>query len=205
MKNPMNENVLVLSRLWQATAVCTVSRAFTLLCVGHAKVVIDAENNNFPTFELAEWEEFSREYAGDDVVHSAKNRYKIPRVILLLFFDRIVGKEVKFTRHSIFERDGHKCQYCGNKFNDKHLNLDHVIPRDMGGATTWENIVCSCIKCNTLKANKTPTQAGLKLLSKPKRPKWQPMMKVSIKDVYHPDWKHFVDLAYHPEVDLGEK
>ena len=79
-------------------------------------------------------------------------------------------KEVKFTRHNIFERDKNTCQYCGRVFDRKDLNLDHVIPRDRGGPTTWENIVCSCIECNTQKANRTPQEAGMHLIRKPKRP-----------------------------------
>ena len=89
-------------------------------------------------------------------------------------------KEVKFTRHNIFERDHNTCQYCGKVFDRKDLNLDHVIPRDRGGPTTWENIVCSCIKCNTQKANRTPQEAGMHLIRKPKRPKWRPFVQVNL-------------------------
>jgi 5-methylcytosine-specific restriction endonuclease McrA len=58
-------------------------------------------------------------------------------------------QEVKFTRHNIFERDKNTRQYCGRGFDRKDLNLDHVILRDRGGPTTWKNIVCSCIECDT--------------------------------------------------------
>ncbi len=95
-------------------------------------------------------------------------------------FDRLPKKEVKFTRHNIFERDRNTCQYCGQVFERKDLNLDHVIPRDRGGPTTWENIVCSCIHCNTQKANRTPQEAALHLVRKPKRPKWRPFVQVNL-------------------------
>jgi len=52
-------------------------------------------------------------------------------------------------------------------FDRKDLNLDHVIPRDRGGPTTWENIVCSCIECNTQKANRRPQEAGMHLVRNP--------------------------------------
>jgi len=201
--NYLNTNTLVLNRNWQAVNVCTVARAFALLCCGHANVVVEKGDNEFATFTLNDWAEFSRSYDGHDVVHSARLKFRVPRVILLLFFDKLVGKDVKFTRHNIFERDGHCCQYCGKKFDKRELNLDHVIPRDMGGSTTWENIVCACIPCNTAKANRTPMQAGLKLIKKPKRPKWRPMMKLSMSDVYHQDWRHFLDLACW-KVEFGE-
>jgi 5-methylcytosine-specific restriction endonuclease McrA len=199
-KNKINESVLVLNRCWQAVNICTVGRALTLLYIGHAEVIICLKDENvdgrkFQTFSFEEWTDHSSSYAGEDVVHSAQRTFKMPTVILLKFFDRLYGKEVKFTRHNIFERDDHCCQYCGEKMDRKLLNLDHVIPRDMGGSTTWENIVCSCISCNTKKANRTPSQAGMRLLRKPKRPKWRPMVNVSMKEVHNPDWENFLDMA----------
>ena len=112
--------------------------------------------------------------------------------------------EVKFTRHNIFERDQNTCQYCGRAFDRTDLNLDHVIPRDRGGPTTWENIVCSCVECNTRKANSTPQEAGMSLIRKPKRPKWRPFVQINFTLHRHDSWKHFIDLAYW-NVELGEE
>jgi 5-methylcytosine-specific restriction endonuclease McrA len=202
MRNLLNENVLVLNRLWQAINVCTAERAFMLLYMGHAEVVVE-EGGNFQTFDFGEWREFSQGHHGEDVVHTVSFKIRIPRVILLLFFDRLPHKEVKFTRHNIFERDHNNCQYCGKRFDRRELNLDHVIPRDRGGTTTWENVVCACIPCNTRKANRTPTEAGMHLIKKPKRPKWRPFVNVTLSNVAHDSWKHFLDLAYW-NVELGE-
>jgi 5-methylcytosine-specific restriction endonuclease McrA len=88
-------------------------------------------------------------------------------------------------------------------FDRKDLNLDHVLPRDRGGPTTWENIVCSCVECNTHKANRTPQEAGLRLIRKPKRPKWRPFVQVNLGLECHESWKHFLDVAYW-NVELGE-
>jgi 5-methylcytosine-specific restriction endonuclease McrA len=203
MRNVLNENVLVLNRLWQAINVCTVERAFTLLYMGHAEVVTEA-SGNFQTFDFHEWRDVTRDHAGEDVVRTVSFKIKIPRVIMLLFFDRLPHKEVKFTRHNIFERDRNTCQYCAKHFDRRELNLDHVVPRDRGGTTTWENIVCACIPCNTRKANRTPTEAGMHLIKKPKRPKWRPFVNVTLGAVAHDSWKHFLDLAYW-NVELGEE
>ena len=46
--------------------------------------------------------------------------------------------------------------------------MDHVIPRDRGGATSWENVVISCIRCNSRKSNRLPKEAGMRLLKEPK-------------------------------------
>jgi len=202
LRNMLNENVLVLNRLWQAINVCTVERAFTLLYMGHAEVVVE-NAGDFRTFDFGEWRDFSQGHDGEDVVHTVSFKIRIPRVILLLFFDRLPHKEVKFTRHNIFERDRNMCQYCGKHFDRRELNLDHVIPRDRGGTTTWENIVRACIPCNTRKANRTPTESGMHLIRKPKRPKWRPFVNVTISMIAHDSWKHFLDLAYW-NVELGE-
>jgi len=127
----------------------------------------------------------------------------VPRVILLMVFDRLPKKEVKFTRHNIFERDKNTCQYCSRTLDRKDLNLDHVVPRDRSGPTTWENIVCSCIPCNTRKANRTPFEARLRLVRKPKRPKWRPFVQVTFGAPMHDIWRHFLDIAYW-NVELGE-
>jgi 5-methylcytosine-specific restriction endonuclease McrA len=199
----LNQHVLVLNRLWQAVNVCTVRRALTLVFEGHAQVVLDSSDGSFQTFNFTAWRDFSQLEPHPECIHTVSFRIRIPRVILLLVFDRLPKKEVKFTRHNIFERDQSMCQYCGRVCERKDLNLDHVIPRDRGGPTTWENIVCSCIECNTQKANRTPQEAGMRLIRKPKRPKWRPFVQISFGTVQHDSWKHFIDLAYW-NVELGE-
>lgn len=204
MEAVLNRNVLVLNRLWQAVNICSVKRALTLLFQGHAEVVW-ADNGAFDTYDFNEWRDFSERNPHDaDSVHTIRFRIRIPKVVMLLFFDRLPRKEVKFTRHNIFERDGNTCQYCGIVFERRDLNIDHVIPRDRGGATTWENVVCSCIPCNTRKGNRTPSEAGMRLVRKPKRPKWRPFVQVTFIKSGDDSWKHFLDLAYW-NVELGHE
>ena len=207
MSIALGHQVLVLNRLWQAVNLCSVRRALALLFEGHAQVVANTDSGEFKTYDFHQWRDFSTRNpsdSNDDVVRTVALRIRVPRVILLLFFDRLPRKEVKFTRHNIFERDRNTCQYCGRIFDRRDLNLDHVIPRDRGGPTTWENIVCSCIPCNTRKANKTPAEAGMRLVRKPKRPKWRPFVQVSFGAPMHESWKHFLDIAYW-NVELGDE
>ncbi|MFH1066973.1 MAG: HNH endonuclease [bacterium] len=195
MKLLLQQNVLVLNRLWQAVNVCSARRAFTLLYAGHAQVVA-AEEGDFQTFDFQEWRSFSQTYDGNEAIHSIRFKIRIPKIIVLLLFDRLPKKEVKLTRHNVFERDEYTCQYCGDHFNREDLNLDHVIPRDKGGQTTWENIVCSCVPCNARKANRAPHEVGMQLVRKPKRPKLRPFLSLQLKKAPHPSWLHFLDLAY---------
>ena len=192
----LDKQVLVLNRLWQAVNVCSVRRAFALLCQGHAQVVYEDGNNNFLTHDFSSWREFSQREPEDDMVHTISFKIRMPRVIVLLLFDRLPAKEVKFTRHNVFERDKNTCQYCGKIFDRKELNLDHIIPRDRGGMTSWENIVCSCIPCNTRKGNHLPHEAGMRLVRKPERPRWRPFLHLTFGGHQHDSWKHFVDVAY---------
>jgi 5-methylcytosine-specific restriction endonuclease McrA len=204
MSSFLNQQVLVLNRLWQAVNVCSARRALSLLFQGHAQVVCNANDGSFNTLSFEEWQDFSNQEPHLESVRSVSFRIRIPRVILLLLFDRSPKKEVKFTRHNIFERDRNTCQYCGSVFDRKELNLDHVIPRHRGGPTSWENIVCSCISCNTSKANRTPSEAGMHLIRKPKRPKWRPFIQINFGLNYHDSWKHFIDIAYW-NVEIGEE
>lgn len=203
MTSTLTQNVLVLNRLWQAVNITTVKRAITLLFLGHAQAV-RAEGNEFRTYDFESWRNFSDAFPHEETVHSISFKIRIPKVILLLVYSRVPKKEVKFTRHNIFERDRNTCQYCGRVCDRNELNLDHVVPRDQGGPTVWENIVCSCIECNTHKGNRTPQQAGMRLIRRPKRPKWQPLLQVTISRRSEESWRHFIDFAYW-HVELGEE
>jgi len=72
-----------------------------------------------------------------------------------------------FTRFNLFLRDRFSCQYCGIQ---KDLTFDHVIPRRLGGRTTWENVATACSPCNLRKGGRTPRQAGMRLREQPIRP-----------------------------------
>lgn len=195
MEALLNQPVLVLNRLWQAVSVCTVKRAFSLLYMGQAHVV-DATNGQFQTLDFGAWHDFSKYREEGDFLHSINFRICVPQIIVLMVFDRLPKKEVKLTRNNIYERDHHTCQYCGVHFDRKDLNIDHVIPRDKGGKTTWENVVCSCIPCNSRKGNHLTHEIGMKPMTKPKRPKLRTFLNIQISNVPHDSWKHFLDVAY---------
>ena len=203
MSTFLNQQVLVLNRLWQAVNTCSAKRAFTLLYQGHAQVVSTAPGNEFVTHDFDSWQDFSNQNPDTEMVQTISMKIRIPRIIVLMLFERLPKKEVKFTRHNVFERDNNTCQYCGIIFSRDSLNLDHIMPRDRGGQTTWENIVCSCIPCNTRKGNRLPHEAGMALIRKPKRPKWRPFIHISLSTHPHESWKHFLDIAYW-NVELGD-
>ncbi|MCF7958799.1 MAG: HNH endonuclease, partial [Phycisphaerae bacterium] len=71
-----------------------------------------------------------------------------------------------------------------------------VIPRTLGGLATWDNLVCSCLSCNTKKGGRTPAQAKMKLIAKPVKPARSPVLNLNFTDSRYRSWKQFLDHAY---------
>lgn len=74
------------------------------------------------------------------------------------------------NNRTLFHRDEHLCMYCGLQFPTHQLTRDHVVPASRGGANVWENCVTACRRCNQAKDDRTPEQAGMKLLAIPFTP-----------------------------------
>ena len=186
--------VLVLNRIWQPVNIVGVQRAFSLLLQDHAQV-INTLDTSYRMMDSAEWLAFSEsdEPADEEAfVQTVRMRIRVPKVLLLRSYDRLPVQEVKFTRENLFERDRYRCQYCGNEHEARELNMDHVIPRDKGGRTSWEIIVTSCITCNSRKANRLPHQASMHLIRKPERPRMRPFISYLIGQDCDEDWSHFI-------------
>ncbi|MEJ2745780.1 MAG: HNH endonuclease [bacterium] len=99
------------------------------------------------------------------------------------------------TTSNVYMRDRNTCQYCGKSFKESELNLDHVLPRRLGGATTWTNIVCSCVECNLRKGEKTVAASGMGLVRTPKKPRWSPFNHIAFKRNSCQSWDHFLTPA----------
>jgi 5-methylcytosine-specific restriction endonuclease McrA len=205
-ENPaLHANVLVLNRNYQAIRVVNVRRAFSLLARELAEVVhIEADangENKWQNLDFTEWCEISqlkREFEPDahDWIHTVRFQIAVPRIIRLLGYDKLPRQDVKFNRRNIYARDSNRCQYCGKKFATTELSLDHVKPKSQGGKSSWENIVCCCVKCNVKKGGRTPEQANMHLITKPVKPKRSPVISVRLADARYASWKQFLDDAY---------
>lgn len=129
----------------------------------------------------------------DEILRSPSISLAMPSVVKLKRSPAAVKRSVKFSRANVFTRDGYRCQYCGSPKKPADLNFDHVVPRQLGGRTIWENIVAACYPCNSRKAGRTPEQAGMKLLRKPYAPKTLPftLPRFDPRDVPAP-WVEYV-------------
>jgi 5-methylcytosine-specific restriction endonuclease McrA len=116
----------------------------------------------------------------DDVlIHTARQTFEVPAVVVLKEYKK--RKHVPFTRYNVFLRDEFRCQYCGAKLPANELTFDHVIPRSRSGQSSWENIVSACGPDNMKKANRTPSEAHMKLLRAPYRPTPQDLDRIARK------------------------
>ncbi len=147
-------HALVLNASFEPLHIVSWQRALQLLFQGKVEVV-----------EESEYE-----------VRTVQFTIKVPAVLRLLHYVQLNRKKdiVRFSRMNIFLRDQHTCQYCGQKFPKIQLTLDHVIPVVQGGTKCWENIVTACKPCNQSKGGRTPAQAGMKVIRKPRQPQWLP-------------------------------
>jgi 5-methylcytosine-specific restriction endonuclease McrA len=142
----LHRPVLVLNASYEPINVCAARRALVLILKG----VASAE-------EHVELE-----------IHSSALSMPMPSVIRLLEYRRIPHQSRALSRKNILMRDRYTCQYCQRSLGSSDLTLDHVIPRSRAGETSWENLVACCHPCNNRKGNRTPEEAGLKLLRLPR-------------------------------------
>lgn len=185
----LNSSVLVLNRSYLPIHVTSVRRAFSMVYQDLARVVDD----RYEIFDFESWRRVAT--SGDsDLVGTPSGWIRIPRVIVLRVYDRIPKRHVRYSRENVFARDKYTCQYCGARPPRSQLNLDHVIPRSLGGRTTWENVVCSCVDCNRHKGGRTPEQARIYLRRSPTRPRWTPLMGVAVSRVHHEEWAPFLGI-----------
>jgi 5-methylcytosine-specific restriction endonuclease McrA len=162
---------LLLSQGYEPIKIISWQRAITLLTLDKVDVV----------------EEYDTEIRAMSIV------VNVPAVVRLRKAFRRHAKPVKFSRVNIYARDGYRCQYCAARCSIDELTYDHVTPRSRGGRTTWDNIVSCCYACNAEKANRTPREARMKLLSTPARPTWVPSVQIRVSTRSVPDaWRDYV-------------
>ncbi|HEX8834967.1 MAG TPA: HNH endonuclease [Abditibacteriaceae bacterium] len=167
----METGILVLNHNYEPLNICGLHRGFVLLYLGRAEVL-----------------RFS-----DDIMTSAGGEeYSVPSVLRLKEYVKRPTPKLKMSRKSIMARDDHTCQYCGSKSN---LTLDHVFPRHRGGETTWENLVCCCLRCNNKKGPLTPQEAGMRLPHAPRKPRYVPYISFPrfITAMRRPEWREYLE------------
>ncbi len=203
----LDSHVLVLNKHYAAVRVVSARRAFCMLFKQIAEIV-SVEDSTYQSYDFESWRDLSayrakyqREH--HEWIRCVRFELAVPKIIRLLFYDRLPRRTVKLNRRNIFARDRGRCQYCGRNFPSTELSLDHVVPRSYGGQTTWENLVCACVACNVRKGGRTPREAHLKLIVAPIKPNRAPAVTIRLTSEKYASWKQFLNAAYW-EVELRD-
>jgi len=156
------------------------SRAIKIMLRGRAEVASGMTGE--PSF----WE---------DVISSPTCGIRLPAVLRLKSYvsKRQHKKPARFQKKVLFNRDSWKCQYCGIDLCYTGITVDHVHPASRGGLTTWKNCVAACKKCNSNKGNKTPEEAGMRLLRQPSEPIALHYWDMTKSAAWHDDWRLFMN------------
>jgi len=129
--------------------------------------------------------------ADSGVLRSERLTIQLPAVIRLCYMVRAPRRRVaSVSRRAVFVRDEYSCQYCG----DRADSIDHVLPRSRGGTDDWDNLAAACRACNSMKRNRTPSEAGMRLLRPCRAPRsaaWSIVGTTGIPET----WKPYLALA----------
>lgn len=144
-------SVLVLNATYEPLSIVSVRRAVVLLLKEKAEII----------------------EATEALLRSEHLSLPVPLVIRLVAYVPVPHRlGLPVSRRTVLARDRYTCQYCGSQPGKANLTLDHVVPRSRGGRTAWENVAIACGPCNRRKGNRTPEEVGMRLLSKPARPRY---------------------------------
>lgn len=152
----MSHEVLLLNANYEPLNVCTMRRAMALMLLGKAEVL----------------------HLRDLPLQTVRGNHHAPSVLKMRYVVRRPMPQLRLSRHSILARDNYTCQYCGVR--GRELTIDHVVPRWVGGGQEWDNLVACCRRCNLKKGDKTPQQANMKLMKRPKRPHFIPYLSLPL-------------------------
>lgn len=183
--------VLVLNRNWQAINIKTPAEVFCQMATDVA-TALDIQGSDWmiPT----KWEDWKELPIRDEdfSIGTPHGEIRVPTVVVLSRFSKVPMKRPKFNARNLWVRDGGRCQYTGRELKPGEGNIDHVVPRSRGGATSWDNCVLAARDVNSRKANRTPEEAGMKLLATPREPREVPVTAL-LKNVHDiPDWEPFL-------------
>ena len=166
----MDSVVLLLNADYEPLNVCDLRRAFRLVFGDKAEVIAyDHTEVRTPTSTL-----------------------RAPSVIKLQYRIERPRPRIRLSRREVFARDGHVCQYCGQRSGQ--LTLDHILPRHRGGEHSWSNLVAACSACNHRKGGRRPEEAGMRLRTRPHEPKYDAssVYSVYLADPRNEAWRDFI-------------
>ena len=180
--NVLDSPVLVLNKSWMAVRVQSLKKALSKVTAGRAKILDPISS------QLYTWEDWLSTFFTEketevnyETIRSKYWSFKKPKIIICTSYNKIPHTSLKLSRRNILIRDRFTCQYTGKRVTYKNATLDHIVPKSKGGKTSWTNLVACTFEVNVKKADRTPEEAGLKLIHVPKKPQWSPIYAISLK------------------------
>ena len=67
------------------------------------------------------------------------------------------------NRQKIHAKYDGRCAYCGQEISLKQMQVDHILPKSIGGSDCYKNLNPSCRLCNHYKRSSTPGKFRLKM------------------------------------------
>jgi diadenosine tetraphosphate (Ap4A) HIT family hydrolase len=61
------------------------------------------------------------------------------------------------ARYEILKRAKFRCELCGISADEKALEVDHILPRNLGGSDEQHNLQALCYSCNATKRDRDDT------------------------------------------------
>jgi 5-methylcytosine-specific restriction endonuclease McrA len=195
MEKALRELVMVLNRSWIPVRVETVKMSLSRIFAGAAYFIDEDDYRVYDwekwlaSFSVSRYEEWPFSYG---YVSAARINIRSPSVILLRDYNKIPRREIQLTKKNVLIRDRYRCQYTGKRISSKDATVDHIIPKSKGGKNSWTNVVACTKDVNVMKGDRTPEQAGIKLLQVPRKPVWDPVYSVVSTQRVRPGWKKFL-------------
>ncbi len=179
--------MLVLNRNYQPVRITTARQALMMMYVGRARAL----NAELEPCDFRAWASLAP-CNGEELIGTSSGPLAIPRLLILSRYGRLPKGALRLSRRNLLLRDKFRCQYCGSRLPAADLDLDHVVPRSRGGASTWENLVAACRQCNVRKGDSTPEEAGMSLRAKPVRPTWTAAVQLASAPRFFSEWEPFL-------------
>ncbi|HKV33227.1 MAG TPA: HNH endonuclease [Pyrinomonadaceae bacterium] len=183
----LNDRVLLLNQTYEPLGTVSVARAITM------------------TFKDTV---FVEEFDGNRVLRSVQAEFRVPSVIRRRTYINVRRRreQSSMRRLRIYMRDKFRCQYCGDKKNVAELTLDHILPRSRGGDNSPVNVVTACLQCNNRKADRTPAEARMPLLTS------QTALRVKLERVVlchyaeaRAEWRKYLFMDMHDDRDVMDR
>lgn len=203
-KSPIYQNVLVLNAHWIPVNICSVKKALEDMNSSRnpkKALVIEYLQKDDGSYDFStaseiypvgweDWTQLAPRPYDENYIQTVKLKIRVPRVIIASNYREIPIKTFRPTKQTLFSLQKGKCAYTGQETPYNQMNIDHVVPKSRGGNNHFENLVLCQKDINLYKGDRTPEEAGLKLVLRNKQPRPVPF-QVTIHAMFQ-DWKMFL-------------